>query len=86
MRMRTGTIVSGIGHLALILWLLFGGLLAERNDAPPIQVSDVSLVSSAQLAQMSAAASAPPSSKPQTQVSLPKAAPKVEPAPSPSTK
>ena len=35
--MRTGTIISGIGHLGLILWLLFGGLLTASHEAPPIQ-------------------------------------------------
>lgn len=87
--MRTGTVISGIGHAGLILWLLFGGLLTSPNEAPPIQTADVTLLSSKQLDQMAAAASAPPAA-PQTDVAAPKAdtqdtapapTPKAEPAP-----
>jgi hypothetical protein len=81
--MRTGTIISGIGHLGLILWLLFGGLLTSSHEAPPILTSDVSLLSSADLAQMTAAASPPPG-KPQTDVAAPKPdAAETPPAPAP---
>lgn len=81
--MRTGAIISGIGHLCLILWILFGGFLTSRRDAPPIQTSDVSLISSAELNKLTASASAPPS-MPQTTVKTPPAAaPEMSPAPVP---
>jgi hypothetical protein len=83
--MRTGTIISGIGHLGLILWLLFGGLLFPAHDQPALQASSVSLVTSEQLAALNAQASAPPA-KPQTQVAALAPAPKVAdqaPAPKP---
>lgn len=80
--MRTGTIISGIGHVGLILWLLFGGYLTAHNDAPPIQVSDVSLITNKQFAQLTAAA-APPPARPQTKVKSPEAAKETKPAKAP---
>ena len=37
--MRTGFIISGTGHMALILWLLLGGLFA-RVDEPEFTATD----------------------------------------------
>ncbi len=69
--MRTGFIISGLGHLVLILWLLFGSMLFPPDNPPAMQVADVSLVSSAQLQSLIAQASAPPA-KPQTRLTPPR--------------
>jgi len=67
--MRTGYIISGIGHGVLMLWILFGGLFLRGPEEPPLRVSDVSLISGAEFAALTEAAAAPP--------------PPTEPVPSP---
>jgi len=67
--MRTGYIISGIGHGLLMLWILFGGLFLRGPEEPPLRVSDVSLISGAEFAALTEAAAAPP--------------PPTEPVPSP---
>ena len=58
--MNTGTTISGIGHAVLILWVLFGGLFMTPEDIPAPAVTEVSLVTGAEFAQISAAALANP--------------------------
>lgn len=70
--MNTGTMASGIGHAAVILWVLVGGIFSRPPDAPAMAVTEVSLVSSAQFDAMLAAAPA----RPQTEAPAP-----VTPAP-----
>jgi hypothetical protein len=62
----TGTIISGVGHAAVILWVLFGGILFSPKDAPEMAATDVSLLSEAEFdALVQAAATTPkPSEKP----------------------
>lgn len=50
--MRTGTYISGIGHAGLITVLLFGGMFQTEDDLPPEDVSQVSLLSEAQFAEL----------------------------------
>ena len=57
--MRTGYIISGIGHGLLILWLLIGGLIAWQREEPTLRVAEVSLVSNAEFAAMVQGAEAP---------------------------
>lgn len=49
--MRTGYIISGIGHLALILWLIFGGLFSHVEEAEFV-ATDVSIISEAEFAAL----------------------------------
>jgi hypothetical protein len=56
----TGTILSGIGHAALILWVILGDWLFQSRDAPEVVVASVDLISSEDFAAMQAAASSPP--------------------------
>lgn len=58
--MRTGYYISGIGHLALIIWILFGGLFLRAHDAPMPAVSEVSVISSEEFAVLTAASNTPP--------------------------
>ncbi|MFA7434562.1 MAG: hypothetical protein WCZ72_12745, partial [Gemmobacter sp.] len=57
--MRAGLIISGAGHLGLILWVLVGGLFMPRDRMPPVAVTEVSLMTSAEYEAMLAAAPAP---------------------------
>lgn len=63
--MTTGTYISGGGHLALILGLLFGGWLGSAPPPPP-ETTDVSVISSEQFAALSL-----PDTTPETQVDVP---------------
>lgn len=58
--MQTGTIISGAGHAALILWVVLGDWLFARKDAPPIAVAEVSLMTSAEFDAMVAAVPSTP--------------------------
>lgn len=40
---QTGNIVSGVGHTALIAWVLFGGIFTSRPD--PVEVQEVAMIS-----------------------------------------
>ncbi|MDO9637522.1 MAG: cell envelope biogenesis protein TolA [Pseudotabrizicola sp.] len=63
--MQTGTLISGAGHAALILWVILGDWLFQRKDAPPVEVAEVSLISSAEFDAMVAAAPSTPTPAPQ---------------------
>ena len=49
--MRTGYIISGVGHLALILWLIFGGIFSHVDEAEFV-AADVSILSEAEFAAL----------------------------------
>ncbi len=76
--MQTGTLISGTGHAALILWVILGDWLFARKDAPPVQVAEVSLISAAEFDAMVAAAPTTPEP-----ASSPAPAPTPAPAPDP---
>lgn len=40
---RTGNIISGVGHVVFIGWILFGGLFTSRPD--PVEVQEVAMIS-----------------------------------------
>ena len=71
--MQTGTLISGAGHAALVLWVILGDWLFAPDDAPPMEVAEVSLISAAEFDAMVAAAPSTPE---------PEVAP--EPAPEPA--
>ena len=54
--MNKGLIISGAGHLGLILWALLGGWLFAAQEVPEIKVADVSLISTAEFDAMVSAA------------------------------
>jgi len=43
--MEAGTYISGVGHVALISWAIFGGTLFPTDPKPQMQVADVTVVS-----------------------------------------
>ncbi|WP_378213101.1 energy transducer TonB [Aquicoccus sp. G2-2] len=65
--MTTGQIISGVGHLGLIVVLLFGGQF--RAEPLPFQVTDVDVVSNDEFEAMLAGQSAPDTV---TEVAMPK--------------
>ncbi len=77
--MNTGQYISGVGHLALIVWALVGGVLFRPKE-PPFEFANVSLVSSAEFAAMQEAAAPRPVDEP---VAEPEVAPEPEPEPAP---
>lgn len=54
---KTGNIVSGVGHVAFITWILFGGLFTSRPD--PVEVQEVAMISGAEYQAMVDAARQP---------------------------
>jgi hypothetical protein len=79
-RVQTGTIVSGVGHGVLILWVLFGGLFLREREVPVATVAEVSMISEEDFAALTA----PPSVATETETPEPPvadAAPDSGPAP-----
>lgn len=75
--MRAGWYISGIGHVALILALLFGGLFVGDRIPEPLSVSEVSVISEEDFAALVL-----PGGAPETQTDVPDvAAPEDEDAP-----
>ena len=58
--MNRGLIISGAGHLGLIVWVLLGDWLFMPSDAPVIQAANVSVISSAEFDAMQSEAPAAP--------------------------
>lgn len=64
--MRIGFYISGGAHLALILWVLFGG--AFKPDPDPFEITEVSVISGAEFEAMMAAVQSPEAT---TEVAMP---------------
>ncbi|MBI6628614.1 energy transducer TonB [Pontibaca salina] len=75
--MQTGTKISGIAHVALIGWLLFGGSFTSRPL--PAQVTDVALISAEEYAAMTTARPAPEAAETPESTAVPE--PSMAPAP-----
>ena len=50
--MNTGQIISGLGHVGLIGWMLFGGTF--QSEPLPFDVTDVAVISEAEFDAMMA--------------------------------
>ncbi len=90
--MNTGSIISGAGHAALILWVILGDWLFSPQDLPEVSVADVSIISEQDFAAMQASAQnqpvvepapEPPATTPEVDAPEPIAAPEPEPTPEP---
>ena len=51
-----GVIFSAVGHFGVILWIVLGDIMFGPDDVPPMTVTNVSLMTSAQFEAMAAAA------------------------------
>lgn len=75
--MQTGQIISGVGHVGLIGWMLFGGSFLQ--EPLPFEVTDVSVISTEDFEAMLAAQGAPETT---TEVAMPQTpTPETPPAP-----
>ena len=81
-QLNTGTIVSGLGHLALILWMLLGSFFGSSEPLMPVAVTEVSLLTAAEFDALSAPEVPQPQLAPPTKPK-PQPAPEPEPAPKP---
>ncbi|THD85024.1 cell envelope biogenesis protein TolA [Aliigemmobacter aestuarii] len=88
--MNKGVIISGIGHLGLILWVILGDWLFAPKDLPAVEVAEVSLMSGAEFEAMMASVPAdavpvevPPAPEPQPEAPPPRPEPEPEPEPQP---
>ncbi|ETW11317.1 hypothetical protein ATO8_17655 [Roseivivax marinus] len=88
--MHTGHYISGGGHLALLLWVLFGSVFSSEPDA--VEVREVSVVSEEEFAALTERAqppestvdvTAPPVPEAEAEAPPPASAPDPEPAPQP---
>ncbi len=50
--MNTGAYISGLAHVLLIAWALFGGSFLRPSDPLPVQTTEVSLISAQEFAAM----------------------------------
>lgn len=87
--MNRGVIISGIGHIGLILWAMLGGWLFAARDVPEIKVVDVQMISNAEFDAMMSAPPAveptPPEAAPQETSEEPQdPPPQPEPTPEPA--
>ncbi|PZR00557.1 MAG: cell envelope biogenesis protein TolA [Cereibacter sphaeroides] len=80
--MNTGQIISAAGHGILILWVLVGGFFSTPDDAPPVAVTSVSLMSTQEYEQLAAAAVGKPEAAPEMVEPTPPQ-PELDPAKSP---
>lgn len=76
-KLNTGQYISGTGHLALIGYVLFGGMFLRPDDSTNVAVQEVALISESEFAAMVDRSTAPESFE--TAPSL--QAPNAEPAP-----
>lgn len=78
MRINSGIYLSGAAHMGLIVWLLIGDLFPEQS--PPAVAAEVSIISGAEFAAMTAPAAAP---RPAVRPAPPEPAPVPQPDPTP---
>ncbi|MGR3801913.1 energy transducer TonB [Marinibacterium profundimaris] len=55
--MQTGTAISGIAHVGLVVWVIVGGFF--RSEPEPVTVTEVSLISAEEYAALSAPRTGP---------------------------
>lgn len=79
MRATAGTYVSAAGHVGLIGWLLFGGVL--NSEPLPFEIAEVSVVSGEEYARLVAATTPQPGTAEPTAPPVPE----VDDAPAPAT-
>lgn len=71
--MRLGWYISGSGHIALILALLFGGLFVGDRIPEPMNLSEVSVISEAEFAALALPGAAPEAQSDAPDVATPEA-------------
>jgi hypothetical protein len=82
-RFQTGTVISAVGHLGVILWVLVGDWLFAADPVPEPIVMSVSTLTSAEFDALQAASTPTPSEEPAPVRPEPRPEPAVEPEPVP---
>ena len=82
-RCQTGTVISAVGHLGVILWVLVGDWLFAADAVPEPIVMSVSTLTSAEFDALQAASTPTPSEEPAPVKPEPRPEPAVEPEPVP---
>lgn len=82
--MNTGTVISGIGHAALVAWALLGGVFEREPDLPEIEATDVSIISVQEFEVLTASTNAPETVSEAPSVAQP-ATPQLDQAAAPSS-
>lgn len=84
-RFETGTVVSAVGHLGVVLWVLVGDWLFPASAPPEPLVMTVSTLTSAEFDALQAASTPNPADEPAPEVpaTRPAARPDPQPAPDP---
>ncbi|SLN67575.1 hypothetical protein ROJ8625_03464 [Roseivivax jejudonensis] len=77
--MHTGHYISGAGHLALIGWVLFGGVFSSEPD--PVEVREVSILSEEEFAALTERSQPPESTQDIDAPPVPEAEPEPSPEP-----
>lgn len=80
-RFQTGTVISAVGHVGVVLWVLVGDWLFADAPAQEVIVTSVSMITSDEFNALQAAATATPSEEPAPV--KPQARPEPEPEPEP---
>ena len=82
--MEKGQIISGVGHVGLILWVALGDWLFRAPDLPEIEIAEVSLMSSAEFDALVAASPTTPEPAPEEPAPEVAAPEPVQPEPQPA--
>lgn len=82
-RFQTGTVISAVGHLGVVLWVLVGDWLFAADPVPEPIVMSVSTLTSAEFDALQAASTPTPSEDPAPVRPEPRPEPAVEPEPVP---
>ena len=84
-RFQTGTVISAIGHLGVVLWVLVGDWLFTDAPAQEVIVTSVSMITSEEFDALQAASTPKPSEEPAPVRPEPRPEPEpaVEPEPAP---
>lgn len=82
--MNTGQVVSAVGHVTVLLWVIFGDWLFKAQEMPEVTVAQVSLMSSSEFdALQEASAGAAPSEPAKAEPQQPAEQPAETPPPVP---
>lgn len=82
-RFQTGTVISAVGHVGVVLWVLIGDWLFAADVPPETITMTASTITSAEFDALQAASTPTPSEEPAPVKPEPRPEPKPEPAPVP---
>jgi hypothetical protein len=82
-RFQTGTVVSAVGHIGVVLWVLIGDWLFAADVPPETITMTASTITSAEFDALQAASTPTPSEEPAPVKPEPRPEPKPEPSPEP---